>query len=147
MTRQLKTIVGIMIGAMLALVVFADSEAREPNAAELRVNQDDSGFSLKGHMVGQIRDNIRIGHERVFVSKDTPIYVLGEGFKKLGYYVKNYPMYVSGTTERGVKRATFVVIRKELGARHGRGSVLDPSVFVPGFDSDQADSFTEVASH
>ena len=129
MTKHLKHTVGIMLGLMIALTTVSDSEAR---ARKFRVNSNDNSFSVSGRMIGSIEDYVRVGGEKVWVSPETSIYVVGEGFKEAGYFVNNQRIYVGGATTHGMKRAAFVIVRKSGETRSQRRSAEPKNVIRTG---------------
>ena len=138
MTKQLKTIAGVVVSMMVAFVAV-DTEARTPLVKQIK---DGTPFSVSGTMIGSLEGSFRVGSQRVFVSANTPIYVVGDGYKEAGYIVRNAHVYVGGVVKRGLRRAAFVVVRVGSVRRNGP-SGNEAKFITPTGSNPNAGTFSE----
>jgi len=69
-------------------------------------------FTVSGTYSGSFDGNMFVGGHKVVVTKKTVIHSTREGMLEYGSSVARKPVFVSGVIERGVMRATMIVVRE-----------------------------------
>ena len=113
MKRKLVGAFTAVFAALIAFSLVADTPAF---SERLKVRKDrkprpkSNTFSISGTYTGTIGGKISIRGKNVWITKNTAVYVVGDGLEK-NPFVTNGSVYVSGVTKRGNLVAKMVVVR------------------------------------
>ena len=125
MKHTWNTIATLLI---VALVIGLAADGSATTATTMSKNNklvikktNNSTFSVTGRYLGSLEGRIFIGTRPVQVSKSTPVYVVGQGLQKDGYFVNEGIVYISGVRKNGKEVATMIVVRPK-----GSGSSAGP---------------------
>ena len=148
MLKHIKFGLILAASAIIATAMVGESEAlfgrKAKNKKPKKHSVAPETFSMSGRYAGRLAGGIKVSGKDIYVSENTLIYVIGEGFSRGSVFVtKSYPLYVGGMQKDGARVASFIIIKpSELrrsslhraSAKDWKPSASDPSVGV--FDED-----------